>query len=62
MSDSIEDMDHTTELCNTNDIGVDEVYDELEKLIDSVDAEERELKVGTYLFLYYYLFKLIMTN
>ncbi|VVC31593.1 Tetratricopeptide-like helical domain,HAT (Half-A-TPR) repeat [Cinara cedri] len=44
MSDCVENMDHNTKFCDhTNDIEIDEVYDELDKLIDSVETEEREL-------------------
>lgn len=38
MSADIENID-----CKINE---DNIYDELEKLIDSVDADEKELKVG----------------
>lgn len=49
MSDYNEINDHTTEFAShRNNIGVDEVYDELDKLINSVDAEEREIKVSTW--------------
>lgn len=53
MSDYHEINDHTTEFAGRrNNIGVDEVYDELDELINSVDAEEREIKVGTWYFSY----------
>lgn len=40
----------TEHICNLN-----EVYDELGKLINSVVAEEKELKVGTYDLSLFYL-------
>lgn len=41
MSVDTQNIDHNNE-------SDDSVYDELQKLIDSVEAEERELKVGVH--------------
>lgn len=43
MSSDTENHDHNSSTEN-------KIYDELERLIDSVDAEERELKVNRYVF------------
>lgn len=49
MSVDTENIDHDS---STDD----KIYDELEKLIDSVDAEEKELKVSFYLSFYLLLY------
>lgn len=43
-------MSADTENIDLNSKCDDKVYDDLEKLIDSVDAEERELKVNIHLY------------
>jgi hypothetical protein len=54
MSSDTENHDHNT---GTED----KIYDDLEKLIDSVDAEERELKVSLYvIFILFIIFKLLI--